>query len=445
MKENIAFRFLNNQNTSTKSLKKAFPVIVLFIVSILPFHIQAQTEKDSSFTGLYMTYRPRAEFKAGYKIPHTPVDEKAFMMSHRADVTFRHRRERAEVYLTIRNADIWGDNTNRMPELFEAWTEYTFSGHYAIRAGRQRLMLDNERLIGQKNWTQEGISHDVITFTGKFKHFEASLIAGMNQRSEQFSGTSYPWNEVMNYKYISILHFKILFNDKLTLSGLNIADGFELVSRKEVFRYTNGGRITYSNNNLTATLHGYYQHGKNPSDIKLDAWYINPELSYQFSKKLQFRGGVEVFSGTSDGLAEQGKSFSTLYGSGHKFSGHMDYFTSFPAHTKGYGLINPYILCQITLKKNYTLTSDFHTFHALHNPIYLQTTQSSYFGFEQDITLSKKLNSFSNLQYGFSYMLPTQSFLNMRNKPDGSNFQYFSYIMLTVNPMFFSSKNETGK
>jgi len=429
-------------STKTGSCLKLQKIILsIFLAALMfPDGLFAQTASDSTDTRVMIEYRPRAEFKSGYKTPHTTDDKIAYTMSHRADLTFRHRREKAEVYFTFRNADIWGDNNNRMPELFEAWAEYSFAKYFTIRAGRQRLMLDNERLIGQKNWTQEGISHDVIQLFIKMKKFESSLISGFNQRTSSLSGTSYPWQDVFNYKQIHILNFQIPISEQFTFSSLNIAESFELPCGREVFRYTNGGRLTFSKKLLTTTVNAYYQHGRNPSDIAVNAWYANPEIGFKAFSLLNIRGGAEIFSGSPDGISDLGKSFSTLYGNGHKFNGHMDYFTSFPAHHKGFGLINPYLMLNVKIKNNLTLGCDFHTFHAMHPPKYLQTTQSKYLGFENDLTLTKKLNSFSDLLVGIAYALPTQSFLNMKGKPAGKDLQYFTYMMLTVKPSIFAQK-----
>ena len=116
----------------------------------------------------------------------------------------------------------------------------------------------------------------------------------------------------------------------------------------------------------------------------------------------------------------------------------MDYFVKFPDDTKDLGLVSPYLMLKKQLKKSYSINTSFHTFFSQHSPYILNEKQSNYLGFEHDITLSKKINNFTNIEIGYSYMLPTSSMFIVKNAADSKKFQQWAYVMINISPTIFN-------
>jgi hypothetical protein len=170
---------------------------------------------------------PRAEFRNGYKTPFTPQDHFAANISHRAELSLKHQTKMLTVNLTFRNSEIWGAHTGiGATGLFEANAEIRLSEKWSLIAGRQKINIDNDRLLCDKNWSQEGISHDVISVIYDEKKIDAKLIAGMSQNSALLSNTTYQWPNTEWYKYIVIGNFVWNMNKSFSIGGLYIAEGF---------------------------------------------------------------------------------------------------------------------------------------------------------------------------------------------------------------------------
>jgi hypothetical protein len=200
---------------------------------------------------------------------------------------------------------------------------------------------------------------------------------------------------------------------------------FEIVGGTEIFRHTTGGRMTLKTDNTVFTVSSYYQSGRSPQRYAINAWYANPEFRYNFGKKNNVQMGSEFISGSPNGMQSQGRSFNLLYGAGHKFNGHMDYFTSMPSHTQGFGLINLYVKSEIFLSEKHSIMIDVHLFYSMFNPVIAGLTYQKYNGFENDLSYYYKINSFSTVQAGFAWYLTNDTFRAIKNKPSANEFSIF--------------------
>ncbi len=49
--------------------------------------------------------------------------------------------------------------------IFEAYGQYYLSHSFFFRIGRQVLSYDNQRILGEVDWAQQGQSHDALLFS----------------------------------------------------------------------------------------------------------------------------------------------------------------------------------------------------------------------------------------------------------------------------------------
>ncbi|MCC6600237.1 MAG: alginate export family protein [Crocinitomicaceae bacterium] len=393
-------------------------------------------------------FRPRAEFRNGYRMLRSEDTKPAAFISQRNRLNLDFKMRSVHTYLSIADARFWGDRLTTEGKaslyIFEAWAELGLSNKWTMKAGRQRIIYDNQRLFSESNWTQEGRSHDAVFLKYRDEKTEFDIGTAYNETEDHVFGTDYDTPNVKgNYKYMGILWFTHkMGNSKLTL--LNVLDGFQATDTSRHFSYarsTNGGRFEWTKNKFYATVSGYVQFGQTPASQDILAYYIQPEIKFSKVKKFTFRLGVEYLSGNDATLTYNKKSntFVPLYGVAHRFMGAMDYFTRFPSDVKGAGLINPYMFIFYDFTPSVTLRSDFHLFFLQNKYFVNSKVIDPYLGFENDIKFNFRVSKEVMLEIGYSWMAATRSMEYIRGG-DSALFPQWAYVMFSVNPTLFSTK-----
>jgi hypothetical protein len=277
------------------------------------------------------------------------------------------------------------------------------------------------------------------------------LIGAFNQEEsaqERFFETDYSPN--FSYYKILLANF-ILYkpNDKLTFSMINTSDDFQdpIDIRVTNYRYTNGGRVEYTEKKLYATIAGYYQHGRTAAGKPLSAYYYQPEVKYVFPKVITLRLGAEVFSGDDatnkdTEYVKKSHSFDALYGVNHRFLGSMDYFTRFPKDYNNAGLFAPYLFAIFDVSKKIQLRTDFHAFFLQNNFVVNDQIINKYLLFENDLLLTYKPNAYTELQFGYSYALAEKSFEYIKPGGNSNLWQDWAFLMITFKPELFKKSSE---
>jgi hypothetical protein len=121
--------------------------------------------------------RPRFEIRDGYKQLSDTSSLPAFFVSQRSRIGLGFAKEKYSIYFSIQDVRVWGDEQNYTStgvtgdnasiDLKEAWVEYFVSDHVSIKFGRQELKYADQRLIGARNWNQNGMSYDALIFKYK--------------------------------------------------------------------------------------------------------------------------------------------------------------------------------------------------------------------------------------------------------------------------------------
>lgn len=416
--------------------------VYFLILCLLTIHSWA-ADPDSLSRGTLVIsgeIRPRFELRNGYKTLISDTMVPGSFVSQRSRLNLDYRNHYLSFYLSLQDVRIWGKDASTsdlvFPGIFESWAEARLAENWKIRAGRQILVYDNERLYSVNNWRQSARTHDAFRLVYSGKKLTMEQVVAFNQTKENSYGTEYK-PSFSNYKFLLMNYLKYKLTEKVSLSALNTADGFQDAFRAEnmYIRYTPGGRVEFKEDKLYATVGSWYQCGKTDSTYKIRAWYAHAEVKYQPVKNVFATLGTEILSGD---IKDQGdrlnRAFVPLYGSGHTFMGYMDYFTSFPGDTKKDGLTNPYLYLQYKAGK-WNIKLNNHLFYLQGSKLELD----KYLGFETDLVLNYKLSDFSSVEWGFCTLSPSETLKEIRGVDNPSSFQYFSYVTLTINPVLFRS------
>lgn len=417
---------------------KSFVLAISFAVSLTAFN---QVENTRTID-VGLEFRPRFEFRNGYKQLPSDSLKAAFFVSQRSRLSLDFEQNKMSFHVSVQDVRTWGQNGSSPATgnlgIFESYASFPLKEKWTINLGRQGVELDNGRLFSRANWNQYSRAHDGIILKYTKPKLSNELMLFYNQTGLPNFGTSYSLD---SYKYLVVQYGVYEPNTKWTFQLLNAVDGYQSATNENVIyaRGTSGGRVQFNGEKIGATVAAYYQYGQLASGKSVSAYYIQPEFSYT-TKKFNTQLGMEYLSG-NDATATTtiDHSFSTLYGVAFKFMGHMDYFTSFPTDVRGGGLINPYLFAEYKVSPKWRFKLESHAFF-LQNNIYDLSSEivDPFLGIELDAVIKYTIKKNLFFDFGFSIMRATASMGEIKTG-DYTKTPLYSYLMLTWRPTLFHS------
>lgn len=423
-----------------------FGISIIFFTVCLLGH--AQTDSTRTFK-IGLEFRPRFEFRDGYKSLPSNATDPAFFISSRSRLSLNFKRKNGQFHTSVQDVRIWGQNGNSPAansfSIFEAYANFDLgkSSVWSLKVGRQAIELDNGRLFSKANWNQFSRAHDGLRLNYSKSKLSSDFMLFYNQSGANTFGTVYSLN---HYKYLANHYLDYALSNKFRLKILNSFDGFQsLTAESTVYvRGTSGGRVTYKTKTFGATVAAYYQYGQLQSGQSISAFYLQPEITIKI-KRLRIRLGMEYLSGEDNTVSSNvSQSFSTLYGVAFKFNGHLDYFTSFPNHVNGTGLVNPYLFFDYKISNKLRFKFESHLFYTQNSLLDVNNNIANpYLGFETDVKLKYQLTADMAFDFGFSTMIPTSS-MSILKTGDYRQKPVFSFLMFTWKPTLFESQQATN-
>jgi hypothetical protein len=437
-----------------------------------------------SFTG---QLRNRVELRAGQGTLQQEGDKAALFTSQRTRLSAGYSGYRFKFFTSIQDVRVWGQDASTINRttteanngvlLHEAWTEISLIDslstieNFSVKAGRQEISYDDQKVIGGLDWLQQARRHDAILLKYTNKGWTGDLGFAFNQNRENNTGTIYNGTnpaygagtngigttyKSFQYAYVakkfsfgdlSFLFFKDDFN-KYT----NVTNGTPPVTTKvngEGVWSRNTTGIYYNINPIkTLNLAGSYYHqgGHDKDGRSLSANLASLTATYQIGRKIFAGPGIDYLSGddgTEPVTADSKNSrFDPLYGTPHKFWGSMDYF--YAANGFGrQGLLNYFFKLKYNAKDNLSFFLDVHGFEAANTlSDGAGGKLNSYLGTEVDLTVRYNLTKMINFEAGYSIMKATSSMASaaVKNVANADLTPQFAYVMLNIKPNFLSKK-----
>ena len=416
-------------------MKRAILLSILVVVFL--------SKATAQFT-LSGELRPRLELRHGYgKLP-TEDSLTAAFVNQRSRLNMLYENEHFNTFISFQDVRTWGGKGMFEIEpgmgIHQAYAEIFFLNSFSVKAGRQELRYNNQRLFGVNNWNQAGRTHDAAVLKFEKEGWKVHTGGAFNQTDARTFGTEYLGKE---YKSLNFLWVDKKIGN-FNISALAVVDGYQGKGADTTtqFRSTFGGVLSWKPGSSVIELHGYKQGGKTAEGREIDAWYASLAGRFKPAEKLNLNIGAEIFSGNNKTRDEAKlKAFNPMYGANHAFNGHLDYFTNIPAHTKEGGLVNPYINLVYNLKETINLKADYHYF-ALQNKLVDENNHviDRYLGSEIDLSLQYFISKQADVQFGYSTMFATKSMEFLK----GGSYKepiHWGWVMLTVKPVFFTTRN----
>ncbi|MEX2610145.1 MAG: alginate export family protein [Gemmatimonadota bacterium] len=298
-----------------------------------------------------------------------------------------------------------------------------------LRAGRQEMILGNERLVGAVGWSNTGRSFDGARLDvaapdgGRCFSVFAATVA---ERGERFSAGA----EDDDHLFAGLtvgggpLEAWLLHDRAATYRSFTGVDRTTLGARADVAL---GGAFD-------AWLEGAYQAGNQVQGVALDqdigAWFAGGRLSWDAAAGALtgLSAGVDYLSGDEDPLDGNYGAFNTLYATNHKWYGYLDLFLDPAGRTADRGLIDAVATGRLNAVGDHTLQVDVHRFWTAAEQ---SSAEARALGWELDLTLPVPLGPTHALLLGYS------AFRNGAAAPlaglggDGETW-HFAYLQATV-------------
>ena len=410
-------------------MKRYILILCVLILAGLP--LKAQFNMSGEF-------RPRTEYSHGYK-NLAGTDQKASLFtSQRTRLNLGFDSNRITTKLVLQDVRNWGSQRQLVTNedfgisIHEAWAAAKLHHGIVLQMGRQELVYDNHRIFGNVGWAQQGRTHDL--FLAKYEGpIKVHIGLAYNQSGVRTNDFYYGPDA---YKAMQFLWLNKTFK-KHTISILVLNNGKEYtVSKNDAGRITEQGirysqtigtQISRSGKRLSATGNFYYQMGTDASGQTINAYEYMIDASLKLSKKTGLGLSYEVLSGTETGSSEN-NSFTPLYGTNHKFNGHMDYFFV-GNHANSVGLQD------ITFKasqKIHRATINVHV-HGFLSAVELP--EGNYFGTEADIFVVHPISDNLKIQVGYSQFFASEAFSQIRTG-DITETHNWAYLMFSFTPKF---------
>ncbi len=156
--------------------------------------------------------RTRTEFRDGVGTLKPATNDAAFFTSQRSRLTFNYKTNRVILQTSLQDVRVWGQDAATISNadgsklgIHEAWAEIILANkkdtsfkksaaeYFAVKLGRQELVYDDVRLLGNLDWLQQARRHDAVVFKLLNKGLQLDAGFAFNQNSDAFNynGTYY--------------------------------------------------------------------------------------------------------------------------------------------------------------------------------------------------------------------------------------------------------------
>jgi hypothetical protein len=452
--------------------------LAVMIALCLAHELRAQFTVSAQF-------RTRSEFRDGQGTPLPSDTPPAFFTSQRTRVNFGYAAHRLKIYSSLQDVRVWGQDAssvNRITTdaydglmLHEAWGEISLLDtsstikNFSVKIGRQELVYDDVRLLGNLDWLQQARRHDAVLL--KFEHhgWTAHVGAAYNQNGERKSGTVYNGTPVgysastngmsAMYKSMQFIYLGrklpfgtssfLFFKDDFSRFSFAASDSLKttpLYNNNVWSRFTAGGNLFGTAfKKLTFAFSAFYQGGDYREGTPLDEFLLSASFLYAATPKISLGPGVDFTSGNNGtDPSKKFQRFDPLYGTPHKFWGFMDYFYVADGFGPG-GLVDYYLKAKLKASDKVLVAADLHRF-VLPEAIAAESggQLDKALGTEMDLIAVYGLTKVISIEGGFSAMFSTPTMVSskVKNVSGADDFSTWAYLMISIKPEIFLGTNQ---
>jgi hypothetical protein len=150
--------------------------------------------------------RTRTEYRNGLGTLQPKANNAAFFTSQRSRLSFNYKAGRIILQTSLQDIRIWGQDASTISSadgnklgVHEAWGEIILANkkdtsfkkpaveYFAVKIGRQELVYDDVRLLGNLDWLQQARRHDAAVFKLLNKGLQLDAGFAFNQNTDAFN------------------------------------------------------------------------------------------------------------------------------------------------------------------------------------------------------------------------------------------------------------------
>ena len=392
----------------------------------------------------------RGEVRDG-ALPADNGADYAMFLASKALLRLDYAYKGLEVRVSPNYYGVWGSSSDGSMAISEAWLGLRHQSGLFLRAGRQIIEYDDERIIGSDDWSMVSATHDVLRAGLERGKHKLHLLLAFNQNDENTEGGTYYVDGGQPYKSMQTLWYHVDPTPNLGASLLFINSGMQdkRDDKKNIddYQQLTGAYIDWRPKDWHLQASGYYQFGHDEYALPIHAWMADAELSWQVNPRWNLRTGYFFMSGDeyfyvpSEGeiglaLKKEVRGFNPIFGSHHEFYGAMDFFyvtTYYGGNTPGLqdfhlgGLWSPSDRFQLDA-----------AYHCLATSIKIPQNKRL-LGHELELSATWKPLKDVRVQAGYSFMHGTETMTALK-RTSAKNQLHWGWVMLIVTPEFFSVK-----
>jgi hypothetical protein len=211
------------------------------------------------------------------------------------------------------------------PDLNQAFLQYK-NGGSQFRAGRQRIILDNARFVGNVGWRQNEQTYDALSFVHQADN-KLKFTAAYIDRVNRIFGRDVDAGDHDNSTFL--LNVNKYFGDGGLLTGywydIDNEDALALSNRTIGLRYAASRTMNDRKIGYTFEFASQIDSGDNP--VAYDANYYRVDLSAGLGAATIYAGFESLEGDANNG----GQAFRTPLATLHAFNGWADKFLATPA------------------------------------------------------------------------------------------------------------------
>lgn len=300
---------------------KIQPVLLGILTAVAsPLAVQADTLEEAFASGK-ATLDVRLRYEAVDDGNTATKDADAYTMRTRLGYTtgsYNGITAHADYVVVHTGGDFGGDFAGvadpKIEELNQAWFAYSGIENNTFKLGRQRVILDNARFVGNVGWRQNEQTYDALAYINTSLADTTILLANVQQVNSIFGTSINTSTNLLNVAFdktpvgkVTAYAYTIDLDDSAALDSMTL-----------------GARVKGSMDNLLYTVE-LAQQSDYADNTDFSANYSLLELGYKMDD-ITFSIANETL-GSDDGTA----AVQTLLATKHAFNGWADKFLTTPA------------------------------------------------------------------------------------------------------------------
>lgn len=433
-------------------IMKSKKVKVFIVLWLKVYLLNAQSiSTPRSTLNIDLEIKPRVELTDNYRFSTSEDFERDIFVIQRNRVLINFHGKNVRFHASPQEIHLFNKEGENQKigaiNAYEFYLEPRLTKNSSIRLGRQGISLDNGRLYSDSPWAQQGQSHEGLRYIFKSDLQSLDVIGAFTRKYYDPYEVAFSPVASHKYKYLLVANYKRKVNQNWTYSLLNTVDFYDnpTLNKTRLPRFTSGGRLEYYANDFYATLNAHYQFGKNVDAKVINAFYLQPEISYN-TGKFRNRLGAEIMSGDAETItSDRTRAFVPLYGVAWKFMGNMNFYTKFPADVNSKGLVDPYLFVFYDLNKKLTLRADFHLFYSQFAQKDAKKNElNKFLGFENDLSFQYKARRNVDVNFGFSFYKQGESMVLLKKTKAVDDTPVWSYLSVSYRPNLLNKTFKKG-